>query len=189
VAAKGSGLHELATRYAGALFELAEEQESVDAVADDLARLRLLFAESAELRQLVRNPTLSRDQQLSAVEAVLAAAEVSALTQRFAGVLATNRRLYLLDAVSEAFLASLAQRRGEVTAHVIAAQPLSEAQVGAITEALTGPFGSKLKLDLTVQPDLLGGLVVKVGSQMIDSSLRTKIDRLQQTMKAPGGTL
>ncbi|MBI1209511.1 MAG: F0F1 ATP synthase subunit delta [Azospirillum sp.] len=187
MAAKGSGLHELAARYAGGLFELAGESKALDQTAQDLNDIKQIMAESDDLRRLVRSPTLSRAEQSTAMAALLDKVGASDLVKRFIGLVAANRRLYLLEPMIDAFMAELARRRGVVTAQVQSAQPLQEPQAAALNAALKASFGTELKIDLTVNPALLGGLVVKIGSQMIDSSLRTKIDKLQHAMKAPGG--
>lgn len=183
MAAKASESAGLAERYASALFELADERRTVDAVADDLRRLRQMLADSPELQRLVRSPVLSREQQGRAVAAITEKAGFDALTRNFIGLLARNRRLYALDGMIKAFLAELARRRGEMTAQVTSAVPLSESQLAAVTDALRRAVGSKVTVDPSVDPSLLGGLVVRVGSRMVDSSLRTKLQRLEIAMK------
>lgn len=183
MAAKASDSAGLAERYASALFELADERRTVDAVAEDLRRLRQMLAESADLQRLVRSPVLSREQQGSAIAAITEKAGFDGLTRNFLGLMARNRRLYALDGIIKAFLAELARRRGELTAHVASAVPLSESQLAAVTDALRRAVGGKVTVDPTVDPSLLGGLVVRVGSRMVDSSLRTKLQRLELAMK------
>ncbi|MGE0724293.1 MAG: F0F1 ATP synthase subunit delta [Alphaproteobacteria bacterium] len=173
----------LAERYANALFDLADERKALDAVADDLRRLRAMLADSADLDRLVRSPILSRAEQGRAVAALAEKAGFDDLTTKFLGLLARNRRLFAVRATIEAFLAELARRRGEVTAKVASAVPLTEAQVATVTDALRRAVGSKVSVDLSVDPSLLGGLVVRVGSRMVDSSLRTKLQRLELAMK------
>lgn len=183
MASQGTGVSGLAGRYATALFELAEENNALDQVAADLTGLKQMLAESAELREMIRNPLISREAQGRALAAVMDRAGFSSLTKNFVGLVARNRRLFALEAMADAYLAELARRRGEMTARVIAARPLSEAQVKAITDALRASMGSKVAVDVTVDPAILGGMIVKVGSRMIDSSVRTKLNKLQLAMK------
>lgn len=183
VASNASESAGLAERYANALFDLADERKALDAVADDLRQLRAMLAGSPDLDRLVRSPILSRDQQGRAVAALAGKAAFGDLTTNFLGLLARNRRLFAVRSMIEAFLAELAKRRGEVTAKVASAVPLTEAQLATVTDALRRAVGSKVSVDLTVDPSLLGGLVVRVGSRMVDSSIRTKLQRLELAMK------
>jgi len=176
----------LAARYAGALFELADETRQVEAVSADMERLAGLLAESADLKRLIRSPVLARADQTRAVTEVAAAAGFADVTRRFLGVLGSNRRLFALPGIVNAFRAILAGRRGEATAEVTAAKPLTEAQRSAIDAALTRATGTKVALIERVDPGLLGGLVVRIGSRMVDSSLRTKLQRLSLAMKGLG---
>ena len=183
MAATESGLSGLASRYAIALFELADDAKQLDRVADDLKALRALIAESADLRQLVRSPVIGRRQQSEAMQAVLTRAGAAGLTCRFIGVVAANKRLFVLGPMIEGYLAELARRRGEMTAEVTAAHPLSEAQESALTDQIKKAVGAKVTISLAVDPSLLGGMVVRIGSKMIDTSLKTKLNRLQLAMK------
>ena len=183
MAATESGLSGLASRYAIALFELADDAKELDRVADDLRSLRALVAENADLRQLVRSPVIGRQQQNDAMQAILATADAADLTRRFLGVVAGNKRLFVLGPMIEAYLAELARRRGEMTAEVTAAHPLTEAQQTALIDQIKKAVGAKVSINLAVDPSLLGGMVVKIGSKMIDTSLKTKLNRLQMAMK------
>lgn len=183
MASEATGVSGLADRYAAALFDLADEQKALDAVAADLQTLRAMLRESADLRRLIRSPVLSRADQGKAVLAIAEQAAVSQLTRNFLGLLAQNRRLFALLEMIGSFLARLAARRGEVTAQVVAAQPLSEQQREAVNEQLRRAVGRKVAVDIQVDPSLLGGLVIKVGSRMVDASLRSKLHRLQLAMK------
>jgi F-type H+-transporting ATPase subunit delta len=183
VASEGTGISGLADRYAKALFDLADERKALDAVAGDLRQLRAMIEASPDLARLVRSPVLSRGEQAKGIGAVAESAGFSDLTRNFLGLVAQNRRLFAVPAMIEAFLATLAQRRGEVTAQVVAAQELSSAQLNAVNEQLRKAVGSKVAVEVKVDPTLLGGLVVKVGSRMIDASLRSKLNRLQLAMK------
>ncbi len=179
-------MSDLAGRYASALLDLADEQKALDQVADDLKALRSLIAESEDLRRLLDSPVFSREEQRKAMAALMEKAGTGELTRRFVLVVADNHRLFALPAMIEAYLSELAQRRGEITAEVTAARNLSDAQQAALLEALRASVGSKVQIDLKVDPALIGGLVVKVGSRMIDSSLRSKLQRLQLAMKGVG---
>lgn len=186
MAARGTGPGGLASRYAAALFELADEKKQLDQVAADLRSLKQAIRESDDLRRLVRNPIFSRAEQGRAMAAILERAGATDLVRRFVGLVAQNRRLFVLPDMIDAFLSQLAQRRGEVTAEVVSARPLSEAQRQAIADALHKSVGGNVAIDARVDPALIGGLVVKVGSKLIDSSLRTKLNRLQLAMKGVG---
>lgn len=176
----------LAERYAAALFELAEADKSLDAVAAELDQLRALIGQSSDLERLIRSPVIPREAQGRAMESVLAQAGASALTRRFVGVVAHNRRLFALPAIIAAFASKLADRRGETQAEVTSARPLSQAQLAAVTSALKTAVGTNVLLSTNVDPSLLGGLVVKVGSLMVDSSLKTKLLRLSFAIKGIG---
>jgi F-type H+-transporting ATPase subunit delta len=173
----------LAERYAGALYELADEAKTLDQVASDLQGLKTLLADSEDFRRLVRSPLAKRGEQERAVARVAEAAGTQPLTVNFLRLLAKNRRLFALDAMIEAFLAILADRRGEIRADVSSAHPLSDAQLTKLENSLREVAGAKVTLETTVDSTLLGGLVVKLGSRMYDSSLRTKLQRLQYAMK------
>jgi F-type H+-transporting ATPase subunit delta len=186
VAARGTSQGGLAARYAAALFDLADEQKQLDSVAGDLVALRGMMAESGDLRRLIGSPVLSRGDQGRAMAALLDAAGTSDLVRRFIGLVAQNRRLFVLPAIIDAYLAQLARRRGEITAQVTSARPLDERQRQAVAEAVQRAVGGKVAVDAKVDAGLIGGLVVKVGSRMVDSSLRSKLQRLQLTMKGVG---
>jgi len=183
VASASTGVSGLADRYAAALFDLADERKDLDTVAADLRRLRDMISESADLRRLVRSPVLSRVEQARAIGAIAESAGLSQLTRNFLGLIAQHRRLFALPAMIDAYLAQLAARRGEVTAQVVAAQPLTPAQEAAVNEQLRKAVGSKVAVEVRVDPSLLGGMIVKVGSRMVDASVRSKLQRLQFAMK------
>ena len=174
----------VAGRYASALFELADGSKSLDQVAQDLATFRKMVAESTDLARLIASPVIPRALQGKALLAVLDAASISGLTRNFVGTVAANGRARDLPAMASAFLAELAARRGETTATVTSAVPLSPAQIQQLTDSLRSVLGSnKVSIDARVEPDILGGLVVKVGSRLFDSSVRSKLQRLQLAMK------
>jgi F-type H+-transporting ATPase subunit delta len=184
LATETTGVSALAERYAAALFDIADERRMLDAVAGNLRQLRDMMSESADLMRLVRSPVVSRLEQGKAMTALAERAGLSPLVRDFLAVVARNRRLFAVPAMIEAYLAQLAARRGEVTAEVTAAQALSEAQLGALDEQLRRTVGRRVAIDVRVEPELLGGMIVKVGSRMVDSSLRSKLHRLQIAMKA-----
>lgn len=174
----------VAGRYASALFDLADETKSLDQVAQDLVSFRNLLTESADLRRLIASPVIGRELQGKAILAVLDAADIKGLTRSFIGTVAAKRRARDLPGMITAFLAELARRRGETTATVTSAVPLTPAQLQQLTETLRKMLGdAKVSIDARVEPDILGGLLVKVGSRLFDSSIRSKLQRLQLAMK------
>jgi F-type H+-transporting ATPase subunit delta len=183
LASEAKGASGLADRYGAALFDLADERKALDAVAGDLRSLRDMLRDSADLRRLVRSPVLSREEQGKAIAAVAERAGLSPLTRNFLGLLAQNRRLFALPEMIASYLRRLAERRGEVTAQVLTAQELSAAQRARVDEELRKAVGRKIAIDVHVDPSLLGGLIVKLGSRMVDASLKSKLHRLQLAMK------
>lgn len=186
MASRQTGVSEIAERYALALFELADERKVLDDVAKDLRALKAMLAESADLQRLIRSPVLSRAEQGAAIAALLTRSGAEELTRNFAALAAANRRLFALPRMIDAYLAELARRRGEVTAEVTAANKLTAAQEKSLTETLKKLVGAKVSVDLKIDPDLLGGLIVKLGSKLFDSSLRTKLRKLELAMKGTG---
>ncbi|WP_260922493.1 F0F1 ATP synthase subunit delta [Novosphingobium sp. 9] len=170
-------------RYASALFDLASEAGTVSTVESDLEGLGQALRESAEMADLIRNPQLSRKAAGQAIDAVAGVLGVSPLTRNFLGVLAANRRLASLPGIVTAFAAIAAAQRGEVSAEVASAHPLSEAQVEELRHKLEAREGRKIKLSTRIDPELLGGLVVTIGSKRIDSSIRTRLNSLAQAMQ------
>lgn len=183
MATNSSVIGGIAGRYAAALYELADEGKSLDSVAGDLSSLKTLIAESADLAKLIRSPLIDRTDKAAAMNSVLQQAGADDLTRRFIGIVARNNRLFALPGMIEAFLAELAQRRGEVTAEVASAKPLSETQLASIAQTLQSALGGRVAIEPRVDPSLIGGLVVRVGSRMIDASLKSKLQRLQVAMK------
>jgi len=183
VATQANVISEIAERYASAAYELADEGRVLDDVAADLRTLHTLLSESEDLRTLIRSPLIDADDKATAMAAILQQAGAGDLTRRLVGVIARNNRLFVLPAMIKAFLAELAQRRGEVTAEVTSAQPLKQSQLESIAEALRAALGGKVTVDAKLDPSLIGGLVVRVGSRMIDASLKSKLQRLQLAMK------
>ena len=183
MAAESVGTGGLAGRYATALFELAEEHDALDAVAADLRDLEGLLGESPELARLVLSPVISRANQGRAMASVLEKSGAGDLTRRFIGLLAEKRRLFALVAIIGAFRAKLAVHRGEITAEVTSAQPLRAGQLAAVTAAIKDSVGRDVAVDVKVDETLIGGLVVRIGSRMMDGSIRTKLQNLQLAMK------
>ena len=174
----------LAGRYASALFDLAVEAGTVTAVESDLETLEQALAESSDLAAMIRNPEISRRTQGAAIESVAHLLGLSQLTQKFLAVLAKNRRLSALPDVVRAFRAIAAAQRGEVTAEVTSAHALTDEQLDGLKQRLTAREGRTVKLTSRVDPDLLGGLVVTIGSKRIDGSIRSRLNSLAQAMKA-----
>jgi F-type H+-transporting ATPase subunit delta len=173
----------LAGRYANAVFELAQEQGKVDRVAEDFAALKAVIAESHDFARLVKSPLFSREDQARALKPVLEKMAVDALTTKFLLTLAGKHRLFALEHVIAAYGRLMARLKGEVQAEVISAHALSSAQTAELKSVLKEKLGREPRLNTKVDPTLLGGLVVKVGSRMIDSSLRTKLAGLRAAMR------
>ncbi len=183
MATNSSVIGGIAGRYAAALYELADEGKALDPVASDLSALKALIAESPDLAKLVRSPLIDRNDKAAAMNSVLLQAGAHDLTRRFIGVVARNNRLFAVPGMIDAFLVKLAERRGEITAQVASARPLTENQLASITETLRAALGGSIAVESRVEPSLIGGLVVRVGSRMIDASLKSKLQRLQVAMK------
>lgn len=173
----------LSGRYALALFELARDEKQLDSVAQSLEALKAALAQSPEFRALATSPVVSREAAQKAIGAVAASLKLDTLTTRFLAVLAGNRRLSELAAVIRAFETLLANHKGEVRADVTSAFPLTKTQATALAKSLKARVGRDVAVNLAVDPAILGGLVVKIGSQMIDSSLRTRLNSLANAMK------
>ncbi len=176
----------LAGRYATALFDLADGDGILDQVADDLAALDRMIDESDDLQRLIRSPVIGRDDQSRALVAIMEKAEMSTVARNFVGLVARNRRLFALPDMIAAYRGLLAARRGEATAEVVSAQKLTDQQFDAVGDALRRAVGTPVSVDARVDPSLLGGLVVRLGSRMVDSSLSTKLQRLRLAMIGVG---
>lgn len=174
----------MAGRYANALFELALDNKAVDAVKKDLDQFDALVADSADLNRLVRSPAFGADEQLKALSAILSKAGIAGLAANFLRVITTNRRLFAVHDMIRAYRVLVARHKGEVTAQVTVAEKLSDKNMDALKGALKSVTGGKeIDLDVKVDPAIIGGLVVKVGSRMVDSSLRTKLNSIKLAMK------
>jgi F-type H+-transporting ATPase subunit delta len=173
----------MAGRYATALFELALEERAIDQVKADLNRFDALIGESADLRRLVRSPVFSAEAQSRALAAVLDKAGIGGLARRFLQVVPANRRLFAVQDMIKGFRKLVAQQKGEVSAEVTLAEPPSDQHLDAIKSALNAITKKDVQVDVKVDPSIIGGLVVKLGSRMVDSSLRTKLNSIKHAMK------
>ena len=179
-----SGASGLAGRYAGALYALAVDSNKVDSIHDEVDRLGAMLGESQDLKKLVESPILSRGEQQAAIIAIMEQSGADALTVTVLGTLAANGRLSALPRVIQAFQQEHARRRGQVSAEVISAVALDDSRKAVVEKTVARLAGSdKLSLSMRVDPSLIGGLVVRIGSRMIDTSIKTKLSRLESAMK------
>jgi F-type H+-transporting ATPase subunit delta len=186
VAGENPTVSGVAGRYATALFELARDERTVDVVKADLDRFDTMIAESADLDRLVRSPVFSAEEQLKALSAILDAAQLTGTAAKFLKVLAVNRRLFVVRDVIKSFGVLVAAFKGEATADVTVAEPLSDKNLDALKVALKAVTGLDVSLNVKIDPAIIGGLIVKVGSRMVDSSLRTKLNSIKNAMKEAG---
>jgi F-type H+-transporting ATPase subunit delta len=186
VAAEDPSVSGVSGRYATALFELARDQKSVDSIKADLDRFEAMLTDSADLRRLVRSPVFAAEAQLRALSAVLDQAGISGISANFLKVLTANRRLFAVNEVIRAFRALVARFKGEATADVTVAETLNDKNLDALKTALKTVTGKDVALNVKVDPSIIGGLVVKLGSRMVDSSLRTKLNSIKHAMKEAG---
>ena len=183
MAATGDIVSGVPGRYATALFELAQEEHAIEPVAADLSRFQKLLDESGDLRRLVRSPVFSAEDQLAALDAILARAEIGGLAANFIRLVTRNRRLFAIADMIKAYRVLVAQSKGEVAAEVTSAEPLADAHLEELKAAIKASIGRDVDLALKIEPAILGGLIVKVGSRMVDNSLRTKLQNLRIAMK------
>ena len=176
-------VHGLGGRYASALYDLAREQKAEAAVEASLAKLKAALADSDDFRTLITSPLLDRDAQARGAAAVAGKLDLDPLTTRFIGVLSKNRRLSALPSIIRAYQKLAAAARGEITAEVTAAHELTSAQEDELKKQLRARYHQDVALDTRVDPNILGGLIVQVGSRLIDSSLKTKLDNIGRAMK------
>jgi F-type H+-transporting ATPase subunit delta len=186
VAGNTSPVSGVAERYANALFELALDDKSLAKVEKDLGRFGALIDENPDLARLVRSPVFSAADQSRAVVAVLDKAGIGGLVANVVKVAAANRRLFVVPEIIAAFRRLAAKHRGEVSAEVVSAEPLADRHVAELKAALKASLGKDVTLETSIDPSLIGGLVVKVGSRMIDGSLKTKLNSLKLAMKEVG---
>ncbi|EHS50498.1 ATP synthase subunit delta [Rhizobium sp. PDO1-076] len=176
----------VAERYASSLFELALEVGAVDAVAADLNRFQAMIDESADLKRLVLSPVFTAEDQVNAITAIAQKAELGALVLNFLKVVAGNRRLFAVSGMVVAYRQIAAQHKGEITADVTSAHALTAEQEKELKAALKSVTGKEVSINATVDASLLGGLIVKIGSRQIDTSLRTKLSTLKLALKEVG---
>ena len=186
LAAQNSVLTQIARPYASALFDLAESENQLASVETSLSDVSRLIGESADFARFLRSPVIAGDDKAKALDALLAKGKTNDLVANFLRLVARNGRLFALDAIIAGFRDLAARARGETTADVTSASPLSADQVKALAAVLEGKLGKTVTLNQFVDPSLIGGLQVKVGSQMIDSSLRTKLTAMKIAMKEVG---
>ncbi|MBB1093486.1 F0F1 ATP synthase subunit delta [Rhodopseudomonas palustris] len=173
-------------RYATALFELARDEKVIDAVKADLDKFSAMLVESPELLRLVRSPVFGAEAQTKALGAVLDKARIAGISANFLKLLAANRRLFVVADVIGAYRALVARFKGEATADVTVAETLSDKNLEALKLALKSVTGKDVTLNINVDPAIIGGLVVKLGSRMVDSSIRTKLNSIKHAMKEAG---
>jgi F-type H+-transporting ATPase subunit delta len=173
----------MAGRYATGLFDLARETDAIDAVKADLERFDALIAESTDLNRLVRSPVFSAEEQLRALSAVLDKAGIGGLAAKFLKLVTTNRRLFAVRDMVRAYREMVAKHKGEAIAEVTVAEQLKDEHLGALRAALKSVSGKDVDLAIKVDPAIIGGLVVKLGSRMVDTSLRTKLNAIRHAMK------
>ena len=173
----------MAGRYATALFELAHEGKAIDAVSADVERFEALIAESPDLLRLVRSPVFTADEQVKALTALLDKAGISGLASNFLLFVTRKRRLFAVRDMIKAYKVLVARHKGELVAHVTAAERLSDTHLAALKDALHAVTRQSVQVDLKIDPAIIGGLVVKLGSRMVDTSLRTKLNALKFAMK------
>ncbi len=176
----------MAGRYATALFELARDEKAVDQVLGELDRFDALVAESADLLRLVRSPVFGAEEQQKALAAVLDRAGISGLAVNFLRLVTANRRLFAVRDMIRALRVLVARHKGEVTAQVTVAESLADRHVAALKDALKSVTGKDVTLDVRVDAAIIGGLVVKIGSRMVDASLKTKLNSIKHAMKEVG---
>jgi F-type H+-transporting ATPase subunit delta len=186
VAAEDPSVSGVSGRYATALFELARDEKSIDAVKAELDKFDAMLSESADLKRLVRSPVFAADVQMKALSAVLDKSDISGISANFLKVLTANRRLFAVADVIRAFRALVARFKGEASAEVTVAEQLSDKNLDSLTAALKAISGKDVTLNVKVDPSIIGGLVVKLGSRMVDSSLRTKLNSIKHAMKEAG---
>ncbi len=186
VADTGSIVSGIAGRYATALYDLADQEKAVDAVASDLTRFEALLDGSADLAELVRNPVFSAEDQVRAVSTILDKAKIKGLGANFIKLVASKRRLFAVRGMIQGYRAIVADRRGLLSAEVTVAEALNAANKKSVESALNSVTGKKVTLIEKVDPSIIGGIIVKMGSKMVDSSVRTKLNSIKLAMKEVG---
>lgn len=183
---RSSSISGVAGRYAAALFDLARDESAIERIEGELASFARMLDDSDDLRRLVSSPAFSAEDQERAITAIVDKAGITGLTANFLRLVAKNRRLFAVPGMIEAFRELAARHRGEISAEVTSAHPMSDAQVTALKAALKETLGKDVTLSARVNPAILGGLIVKVGSRMIDTSLRTRLMTVKTQLKEVG---
>jgi F-type H+-transporting ATPase subunit delta len=187
VAEEDTAVSGVSGRYASALFSLAQDQRQAEAVADELARFDALIAESPDLERVVRSPVFSAADQLKALDAILSQAQIGGVAANFIRLVASKRRLFFIREMIADYRKLFDASRGVTRAEVTSAAALSDANVAALKEALRAASGGRdVALDMKVDPSIIGGLIVKLGSRMVDGSLKTKLNAIRLAMKEVG---
>jgi F-type H+-transporting ATPase subunit delta len=186
LAKSGSPISAVAQRYAGSLYELAADANSVAATEKDLGRFGDMIEGSADLRRLIESPVFSGADQLAAVSAIVNKAKLGGLVGNFLKVVASNRRLFAIPAMITAFREIAAEKRGEISADIVSAHALTPAQEKELSATLKSVAGKEVSLKVSVDASLLGGMVVRLGSRQIDTSLKTKLASLKLALKEVG---
>ncbi|MBN9257738.1 MULTISPECIES: F0F1 ATP synthase subunit delta [unclassified Mesorhizobium] len=186
MAQSSSPISAVAERYASSLFELAQQANSVAKVESDLNDFEAMLKDSADLSRLINSPVFSSDEQAKAIDAIVAKAKIAGLAGNFLRVVAKNRRLFAVPGMIQAFRRIAAEHRGETAAEVTSAHALTAAQQTELKAALKSVAGKDVAITITVDPSLLGGLIVKMGSRQIDTSLKTKLNSLKLALKEVG---
>jgi F-type H+-transporting ATPase subunit delta len=176
----------MAGRYATAVFDLALEEKTLDQVMADLDRFDALIADNPDLLRLVRSPVFGAEEQQAALAAVLVRAGIGGTAANFLRLVTTNRRLFAVRDMIRALRVLVARHKGEITAHVTVAERLGDRHLSALKDALKSVTGKDVMLDIKVEPAIIGGLVVKIGSRMVDASLKTKLNSIKHAMKEVG---
>ncbi len=176
----------IAARYASAVFDIAKDGKALKALETDIDALDAAITASSDMRNLIASPLYSRDEQSGAMAAIAQKMKLSATTANVLGLLAAKRRLFVLPHMLKSLRLRLSDEKGEVAAHVISAKPMTKAQTEALAKTLKEKVGKDVKINTTVDESLIGGLIVKVGSKMIDTSIRSRLAALQNTMKEVG---
>jgi len=186
VATDETSVDGVAGRYASALFELAKESSNIEGIESDLVNFQSLLDESPDLVRLVRSPVIAADDQEKAMAAILDRAGIGGLTANFLKLVTANRRLFVIQDMIKVYRSLAAKARGEITAEVTSAFALNDEQISALKETLKASVGKDVTLQSRVDPSILGGLIVKVGSRMIDSSLKTKLQNMKTALNGAG---
>ena len=176
----------IAARYASAVFDLAKEGKKIPALEKDVDALEAAMADSTDLQALLTSPVYSRDEQGAAIEAIAKKMKLSVTFKNVLALMASKRRLFVLPQLISTLRAQIAQHKGEVTAEVTSAKALTKAQADKLAKTLKAQVGADVKINAIVDESIIGGLIVKVGSKMIDTSIKSKLNALQNTMKEVG---